>query len=149
MLSGGGAPVERFRIESQRAPGIFRPTIAPHADDERELRLVLSTDEQEVIRELGTVTVHASNDEARSARHPPSPTGEIGLYKEQQWHSDFTVPAAQRGPLRNSVSAPARVHREFVVTAVVAGSVRPGAAGTHHHDNSGHGPGTVLWPARQ
>ncbi|MDQ2075890.1 efflux RND transporter periplasmic adaptor subunit [Marinimicrobium sp. ABcell2] len=128
VLSGGGEPMERFRIEAQRAPGIFRPTIAPRADGERELRLVLSIDEQEITHELGTITVHASKSDARRARHPSASTGEIGLYKEQQWRSDFAVAPVQRQPLRNSVSAPARVRAaangEFVVTAVVSGSVR-------------------------
>ncbi len=128
ILSGGGEPMERFRIESQRAPGIFRPTIAPRAEGERELRLVLTTDKQEITHALGTITVHASREAARSARHPSAPTGEIGLYKEQQWRSEFAVAPVQRQPLRDSVSAPARVRAaangEFVVTAVVAGSVR-------------------------
>jgi len=128
VLSGGGAPMERFRIESQRAPGIFRPTIEPRAQGERELRLVLSIDSQEIDHQLGTITVHATREDARRARHPASPTGEIGLYKEQQWRNDLAVDPVQRRPLRTSVSAPARVraaaHGEFVVTAVVAGSVR-------------------------
>lgn len=128
VLSGGGDPVERFRIESLRAPGIFRPTIAPRAAGERQLRLELSAPGLEVTHELGTVVVHASREAASRAAGPASSQGEIGLFKEQQWQADFAIEEVRPAPLRSSVTAPARIRAaadgEFVVTAPVPGLVR-------------------------
>ena len=128
ILSGGDAPVERFRIESLRAPGIFRPTIAPRAAGERQLRLELSAPGLEVAHDLGLVVVHASREAAARAPAPGSPHGEIGFFKEQQWQADFAIEEVRPRDLRSSVTGPARVRAaadgEFIVTAPVAGLLR-------------------------
>lgn len=128
VLSGGDAPVERFRIESLRAPGIFRPTIEPRGSGERQLRLELSAPGLEVTHDLGPVVVHASREAAAHAPGPGSPQGEIGFFKEQQWQANFAIEEIRPAFLRSSVTAPARVRAaadgEFIVTAPVAGLVR-------------------------
>lgn len=128
VLSGAGAPTERFRIETLRSPGIFRPTILPRAAGERRLSLELAAPGLEVTHELGTVTVHASRQAASAAPAPRTAQGEIGLFKEQQWQSDFAIEEIRPLPLASSISAPATVRaaadREFVFTATVPGLIR-------------------------
>lgn len=128
VLSGAGAPEERFRVEAPRSPGLFRPTIQPRAAGERQLRIRLVSEALEVEHDLGAVVVHASREDAARSRTPPSPEGEITLYKEQQWSSDFGIEVLHETPLRTSVTAPARVRAsadgEFIVSAATPGQVR-------------------------
>jgi len=110
VLSGGGAPEERFRVRAPRAPGIFAPTVVPRAAGERQLLLVLRSEGVEARHDLGTVLVHA--DRASAAGAGPAPgqvEGEIGFLKEQQWVTDFGIEAVQPAPLRDSVAAPATI----------------------------------------
>lgn len=108
VLSGGGAPEERFRVRAPRAPGIFAPTVQPRAVGERQLSLVLRADGVDARHDLGSVLVHA--DRAAAALTGPAPghvDGEIAFLKEQQWVTDFGIEAVQPAPLRDSVAAPA------------------------------------------
>jgi len=128
VLSGGDAPTERFRIETLRAPGIFAPTVAPRAAGERRLQLVLTAPGLEVEHDLGAIVVHASREAAAQAPRSPSPQGEIGFLKEQQWQTDFAIEEVRRMPLRESVTAPATVRASsegaFIVAAPAPGLVR-------------------------
>ncbi len=129
VLSGGGAPTERFRVTAPQSPGIFAPTVAPHATGERNLTMTLKAPGLSVSHDLGPVTIRASREAAIEAE-PPAATsaeGEIGFLKEQQWQTAFDIEAVQPRPLRESVSAPATIRAsadgEFVVTAASDGRV--------------------------
>ncbi|MFU8831937.1 MAG: efflux RND transporter periplasmic adaptor subunit [Wenzhouxiangella sp.] len=128
VLSGGSAPVERFRIETRRRPGIFRPTILPREAGERHLKLELTAPGLAITHELGMVMVHPSRQAAASARMPRSREGEIGFFKEQQWDSDFMIEVIQPGSMASSISAPATIRAaangEFIIAASVPGLVR-------------------------
>lgn len=125
VLSGGSAPTERFRVTTPRARGIFAPTIVPRSAGERRLKLQLTTPERAVEHDLGTITVHASQEAAAQAPHSPSAQGEIGFLKEQQWRTDFAIEEVRQTPLRESIMAPARIRASsdgaFVVAAPSAG----------------------------
>jgi membrane fusion protein, heavy metal efflux system len=132
VLSGGGAPTERFRIEGPRAPGISAPTIAPRTAGERQLQIALRTAEIESVHELGTVRVFESPDAAMQSPAYASPyasaEGEIGFLKEQQWQTDFAVEPIGLSAIRESVTAPAMVRASsegsFIIAAPAAGLMR-------------------------
>lgn len=110
VLSGGGAPDERFRVRAPRAPGIFAPTVVPRSVGERQLHLVLNAGGVEARHDLGTVLVHADRESAAGAGPAPGQVdGEIGFLKEQQWVTDFGIEAVQPAPLRDSVAAAATI----------------------------------------
>jgi membrane fusion protein, heavy metal efflux system len=110
ILSGGDAPTERFRVRSPRAPGIFAPTVVPRATGRRSLSLVIAAPGLEARHDLGEVVVHADAAAARQAGPAPGAVeGEIGLFKEQQWTTDFAIEAVQPRALRESVRAPATI----------------------------------------
>jgi membrane fusion protein, heavy metal efflux system len=132
VLSGGDAPVERFRIAAPREPGIFAPTVQPRAAGPRRLSLTLATPTLQAIHELGEIVVHPSVDAARTARIRPAPQGEIGYFKEQQWATDFAIEPLAPRPVRESVRAPATIRaaadRQFQITAAAPGQVRAAGA---------------------
>lgn len=129
ILSGGGAPTERFRISAPRAPGIFAPTVAPRASGRRNLTLVLDAPGLQSRHDLGEVVVHA--DAAAALQAGPAPgvvEGEIGFLKELQWTTDFAVESVQPRAMRESVSAPATIRASgdgaADVVAPTAGTLR-------------------------
>lgn len=128
VLSGGGAPTERFRIRAPRAPGIFAPTVVPRATGERRLSLVLAAPGLNVTHDLGVVPVFANAQLAATAKRDAAPEGEIGFLKEQQWTADFAVAPVRSDTVRESVRAPATIRPSadgsFVVTAPTPGQVR-------------------------
>lgn len=133
VLSGGGAPTERFRISAPRAPGIFAPTVAPRAAGRRNLTLVLAAPGLQSRHDLGEVVVHADAAAALKAGHAPGmQEGEIGFLKEQQWTTDFAVAAVQPTQLRESVSGPATIQASgdgaAAVVAPAAGTLRASGA---------------------
>lgn len=132
VLSGGGAPTERFRIRAPRAPGIFAPTVVPRATGERRLSLVLASPGLSATHDLGTIPVFPDARAAAAAPRTPDPEGEIGLLKEQQWTTDFAVAPARSETVRESVRAPATVRPSadgsFIVAAPAPGQVRASGA---------------------
>ncbi|MEZ0472801.1 efflux RND transporter periplasmic adaptor subunit [Luteimonas salinilitoris] len=129
ILSGGGAPTERFRVAAPRAPGIFAPTVMPRATGRRTLSIVIAAPGLQSRHDLGEVVVHADAAAALQAGPAPGATeGEIGFLKEQQWTTDFAIEAVQPRELRESVIAPATIRAsadgaaEIVATA--AGTLR-------------------------
>jgi cobalt-zinc-cadmium efflux system membrane fusion protein len=133
VLSGGGAPTERFRVRAPRAPGIFAPVVAPRAAGRRSLAVVLSGPGLQSRHELGEIVVHADAQAALAAApQPAGPQGEIGFLKEQQWTTDFAVETVQPRELRESVSAPATIRPSAdgaaELVAPTAGLVRAAGA---------------------
>lgn len=132
VLSGGGAPTERFRIRAPRLPGIFAPTVVPRASGQRRLSLVLAAPGLNATHDLGIIPVFANAQAAATAARDAGPEGEIGFLKEQQWTTDFAVAPVRAGTVRESVRAPATIRPSadgsFVVTAPAPGQVRASGA---------------------
>lgn len=129
VLSGGGAPIERFRIAAPRAPGIFAPTVVPRATGRRQLALVLAAPGLQSRHELGEVVVHPDAQAAVKAGPAPGMVeGEVGFLKEQQWTTDFAIEAVRPRALRESVSAPATLRPSgdgaAEIVAPAAGTLR-------------------------
>lgn len=108
VLSGGGAPDERFTIGAPSVPGIFRPVAVPRAAGARRLLFELAVDGITDVHDLGEVRVYASTDEAiadapEEEEHP----GRIVFLKEQQWPIEFATAVVEERAVRPSLSAPA------------------------------------------
>ena len=77
------------------------------------------------VHELGSITVFASEQAARSAPAPPDGPPAIAYLKEQQWVTDFATLVVRPEPVRASVRATATVVAtaggEAVLTAPSAG----------------------------
>lgn len=106
LLSGGGAPDERFTVDAPVAPGIFKPEITPKAAGEREMTLIVECELGTLTHELGPVGVFADIHAARNAHdeHGHDEKG-IPFSKEQQWKIDFATVEAVKGIARASVAA--------------------------------------------
>lgn len=132
VLSGGGAPTERFRIRAPRRPGLFAPTVVPRATGTRRLSVVLAAPGLSATHDLGHIRVFADERAAATAKREAAPEGEIGFPKEQQWRTDFAVAPVHAGTVRESVRAPATLRPSadgsFVVTAPTSGQVRASGA---------------------
>lgn len=128
VLSGGGAPTERFRIRAPRAPGIFAPTVVPRAIGERRLTLVLAAPGLTATHDLGVFTVHPNAQAAATAKRDTAAEGEIRFLKERQWATDFAVAPVRMETVRESVRAAAIIRPaadgSFVMTAPAPGQVR-------------------------
>lgn len=108
VLSGGGAPDERFAVEAPTVPGIFRPVAVPRAPGTRSLRFEVDAEGVAAVHELGQVRVYASTEEAiAAAPEEVEPPGRIVFLKEQQWPIEFGTSVVQERPLQASTSAPA------------------------------------------
>ena len=127
VLSGGGAPEERFEVVSPLVPGIFRPVVAPMHIGQRELTLLV---ESEVFRdrhELGTVTVFPDVEAAaRVGGAVEQDKGNtISFLKEQQWRMDFATAPMDVRSLRDSITVNgvvrARPDGEIYIIAPTAG----------------------------
>lgn len=129
VLSGGGAPEERFETEAATVPGIFRPVAVPRAAGERQLAVEVSTPDGVERHELGTVQVAASAEAV--AAPEDGGEAEIVFLKEQQWRIDFATVAVAPRRLRPAVAAngviAARADGEAYVTAPLAGRLVGGA----------------------
>lgn len=108
VLSGGGAPEERFSIDTPTIPGIFRPIAVPRAAGARSLRFEIEVEGISAVHDLGEVRVYATTEEAiagapEEVEHP----GRIVFLKEQQWPIQFGTAIVQERALHASTSAPA------------------------------------------
>ncbi len=133
VLSGGNAPDERFVVEAQTVPGIFKPGVTPKAAGERELSLIVESALGTLTHELGPVTVFA-DVKAAQAGHGNNGHDDAGIpfSKEQQWKIDFATVEAVKGIARPSVAATATIRAhpdgEARLAAPAAGLLR--AAGS-------------------
>lgn len=145
VLAGGAAPEERFAIDAPSVPGIYKPVVTPKTAGERELMLIIESDQGVLRHELGSVDVFA-DAKAALAGHDEHEDAGIGFTKEQQWKIDFATVEAVKGITRESVSATGTVKAqpdgEALLTAPVAGLVR--AAGSFPRVGQAVQKGQVL-----
>lgn len=133
VLSGGGAPDERFEVTDPNPVGIFRPIVKPAHPGKR--RLVLSVDGPagKDRHELGEVEVFPSIAEAMKVEEPEERPGLVPYLKEQQWRTEFATAPAVETQLRPSVLANgalrARADGESRVAAPVTGLLSAPAGG--------------------
>lgn len=147
LLSGGGAPDERFAVDAPAVPGIFKPEISPQAAGERELTLILDSGQGRLTHKLGPVTVFPDAQAAAAHGHEGHEEAEgIPFSKEQQWKIDFAVTEAVRGRVRSAVAATgsirARPDGEARLVAPAAGVLR--ASGTFPRIGQAVKKGQVL-----
>lgn len=124
VLSGGGAPDERFEAEPSATAGIFRPVAQPEHAAERDVTVLLRTEAGEWTHELGQFRVHASAD-AVAPSTEEGDGGEISFLKEQQWKMPFSTTVVTSEALRPSFPAfahlTARADGEVTVSAPATG----------------------------
>lgn len=107
VLSGGGAPEERFSSPAPARPGLYRVVVRPAVAAPRELRIELDAPQLAVTHDLGVLPVHpdaASATRAADEVQAPADPGVV-LLKEQQWRADFATASVERRQLRGSVPA--------------------------------------------
>jgi membrane fusion protein, heavy metal efflux system len=125
LLTGGGAPEERFETTDPSPVGIFRPIAKPAHTSIRRLIVTVETAAGADRHDLGEVQVYGSLAEAKAAPEPEERSGLVPFLKEQQWRTDFATAPAEEAALRPSVFANgtvrARADGESRVAAPVAG----------------------------
>jgi RND family efflux transporter MFP subunit len=125
VLSGGGAPDERFEVTDPSPVGIFRPVVKPAHASKRRLVLTVESDGGRDRHDLGEVQVFASVADAVAAGEAEEPPGLVPYLKEQQWRTEFATAAVEEKVLRPSVLANgtlrARADGESRIAAPVAG----------------------------
>lgn len=128
VLSGGGAPDERFSAEPSATAGIFRPVARPTHATTRTVTVVLEVEGRRWEHAAGTHAVVASLAEAPAAGSEDD-DGSIALLKEQQWVMPFSTRLADTSVLRPSLSAFARIEPradgEVEVSAPATGRLVP------------------------
>lgn len=106
-------------------PGAFRVEGTVPAAGQYSWGLRVRAGSLEDFHDLGTITVFASEQEARSAPLPPEGPPAIAYLKEQQWVTDFATIVTRAEPVRASVRATATVAAtaggEVALTAPAAG----------------------------
>jgi cobalt-zinc-cadmium efflux system membrane fusion protein len=125
VLSGGGAPDERFEVTDPSPVGIFRPVVKPAHAGKRRLVLTVESAGLSDRHDLGEVQVYAAVAEAMAAGEPEERPGLVPFLKEQQWRTEFATAPAVEAELRPSVlangSLRARPDGESRIAAPVAG----------------------------
>lgn len=106
ILSGGGAPDERFTSNAPSIPGIFRPVAKPQHAGQRRLVFEIAFDGALSRHDLGVMTVFES-EQAAIAAAPKEEEGGGGIVylKEQQWKTEFATAPVAEGEVRGSVPA--------------------------------------------
>jgi RND family efflux transporter MFP subunit len=134
VLSGGGAPDERFEVDKPTVPGIFRPVATPAHAGTRALSVTIDGDGFTDRHDLGTVEVYPDFATAiKAAPAEPDHQGPaITFLKEQQWRVPFATAAVTERPIRQSLRAHgilrARSDGEARVAAPLTGRVVTTAA---------------------
>jgi len=128
VLSGGGAPDERFEVDKPTVPGIFRPVATPAHAGSRALSVTIEGDGFSDRHDLGTLEVHPDVATASSTgAAEPDQRPAITFLKEQQWRVPFATAAVTERPVRKSLRAHgvlrARSDGEARVAAPLTGRV--------------------------
>ena len=106
ILSGGGAPEERFSANAPSVPGIFRPVAKPQHAGQRRLVFEIAFEGAVSHHDLGVMTVFESEQAAiAAAPKEEEESGGIVYLKEQQWKTDFATAPVAGGEVRASVAA--------------------------------------------
>jgi multidrug efflux pump subunit AcrA (membrane-fusion protein) len=106
VLSGGGAPDERFSANEPSIPGIFRPVAKPQYAGQRRLFFDIAFDGATSRHDLGMMTVFESEAAAiAAAPEEEEESGGIVYLKEQQWKTEFATSPVVEGEVRASVAA--------------------------------------------
>ena len=106
VLSGGGAPDERFEVDKPTVPGIFRPVATPAHAGSRALSVTIEGDGFSDRHDLGTLEVHPDVATASSTgAAEPDQRPAITFLKEQQWRVPFATAAVTERPVRKSLRA--------------------------------------------
>ncbi|ABS28273.1 efflux RND transporter periplasmic adaptor subunit [Anaeromyxobacter sp. Fw109-5] len=125
VLSGGGAPDERFAATDPSPAGIFRPVVKPAHAAKRRLALTVEGAGVTDRHDLGEVQVFVTVAEAAGAGEEEEAPGLVPYLKEQQWRTEFATAPAAEAELRPSVLANgtlrARPDGESRIAAPVAG----------------------------
>jgi RND family efflux transporter MFP subunit len=125
VLSGGGAPDERFEVTDPSPVGIFRPLVKPAHPSTRRLVLTVESAGRTDGHDLGEVKVFASVADAVAAGEVEERPGLVPFLKEQQWRTEFATAPVEEAALRPSVLANgtlrARADGESRIAAPVAG----------------------------
>jgi membrane fusion protein, heavy metal efflux system len=136
-VAGGQAKIE-FTTESggqakvltgppPARPGAFRIEAVPPPPGRYRWALVLDGSAVSDRHDLGSVTVFADEESAKSdaKQEPPDDPAAIAYLKEQQWTNEFATALVQEADVRTSIRAPATVHPlpggEAIVAAPAAG----------------------------
>lgn len=126
VLSGAGAPEERFTTAAPTTPGIFRPVAVPGHGGKRDVTILVEGEALADRHELGSFEVFPDVDAAVDAKtededDPPA----ITFLKEQQWRVPFATEDVTERSLRPSFRAHgvlrARTDGEARLQAPVAG----------------------------
>lgn len=98
ILSGGGAPEERFSAASAASPGIFLPVANPDHAGTRDLSIFIKGKGIDDRHVLGQVTVFSDLSQAVQAVEPEEDQAPaITFLKDQQWRVPFaTEPVGER-----------------------------------------------------
>ncbi|CAG0978028.1 Cobalt-zinc-cadmium resistance protein CzcB [Rhodocyclaceae bacterium] len=129
VLAGGAAPEERFVIDAPGVPGIFKPVVTPKTAGQRELTLIVESEQGTLRHELGTVDVFVDAKAALAGHddHEHEDAG-ISFTKEQQWKIDFATVEAAKGIARESIAVTGTIKAqpdgEALLAAPMAGLVR-------------------------
>jgi cobalt-zinc-cadmium efflux system membrane fusion protein len=106
ILSGGGAPEERFTSNAPSVPGIFRPVAKPQHAGQRRLVFEIAFDGAISRHDLGLMTVFESEEAAiAAAPKEEEESGGIVYLKEQQWKTEFATASVAEGDVQGSVPA--------------------------------------------
>ncbi len=125
VLTGGGAPDERFEVTDPSPVGIFRPVVRPAHASTRRLVLTVESAGRTDRHDLGEVQVFASVADTVAAGEAEERPGLVPFLKEQQWRTEFSTAPVEEAALRPSVLANgtlrARADGESRIAAPVAG----------------------------
>ena len=108
ILRGGGSPDEEFSVDQPSIPGIFRPVAVPAHAGQRQVIVILESDKQKSVHNLGDYTVYPDK-QAMPAATEEDEDGAISYLKEQQWQVDFATTLVSQRRLRESIRAVATI----------------------------------------
>lgn len=101
LLRQQGRTVAGFRIKEPTRDGLFTPVVTPKKAGLFQLTVVLRTDGNEAVHDLGEIRVYGNG--APIDAKQPAVEGEVSYLKEQQWGSAFDTEVARLQPIRPSV----------------------------------------------
>lgn len=107
VLTGGGAPSERFALDTPSRPGVFAVDVRPAHAATRDVAIAVRLPGLDDAHFLAGVRVHPDRASARAAATEPARGGGEGITfpKQQQWTFDFATAVVGQASLRESLRA--------------------------------------------